>query len=188
MRAAARALLAGALLLAGCVPSLHPLYTEKDLVFTPELLGTWSPKGGKESWAFSADEPRSYSLVYTDEKGRAGKFRVRLLRLEGKRFLDLYPEDPARQGNGYYALHLVKAHSFLYVESLEPRLRLAGMNPHWLERLLARNPGAIAHERRGEQIVLTAATPALQAFVLKHLATKEAFAKPVELERTPGGT
>ena len=46
-RAALAVLLAAAL--AGCAPSLYPVYTEKDLVFEPALVGTWStddPKDG----------------------------------------------------------------------------------------------------------------------------------------------
>ena len=29
-------------LLAGCFPSLHPLYTEEDLVYDSALVGTWT--------------------------------------------------------------------------------------------------------------------------------------------------
>ena len=31
-----------AVLLGGCVPSLHPLYTEKEIVFEEKLLGVWT--------------------------------------------------------------------------------------------------------------------------------------------------
>ena len=33
--------------LMGCIPSLHPLYTEKDLVFDESLLGEWTLDDGK---------------------------------------------------------------------------------------------------------------------------------------------
>ncbi len=35
------ALAAAALLVVGCLPSIHPLFTDKDLVFKKELVGTW---------------------------------------------------------------------------------------------------------------------------------------------------
>jgi hypothetical protein len=175
-----------ALLLAGCIPSLHPFYTEKDLAFDARLLGTWSPQGEKETWAFSAHEPTAYRLVYTDDKGRAGRFKVRLLRLQGHSFLDLHPEEAAPEQNDYYRLHLVRAHSFLHVRKLEPTLVFTAMNPSWLEKHLKANPGAIAHERLAGGIVLTADTAALQVFVLAHLETKDAFGKPAELIRQGG--
>lgn len=180
-----RALAAGALLLlAGCIPSLHPFYTARDLAFDPLLLGTWVPQDEKQTWAFSAHEPDAYRLVYTDDKGRAGRFKVRLLRLEGKTFLDLYPADPPGELNEYYKAHLVKAHTFLHVRELaRSRLELAGLSFGWLDRQLKAEPGAIAHERRNGQVVFTADTRALQAFVLKHLGTRDAFGKPLVLAR-----
>lgn len=129
----------------------------------------------------------AYRLAYTDDKGRKGSFAVRLFRMEGRTFLDLYPAELPEAQNDYYRLHHVRAHTLLHVRSLEPQLVLAAMNPRWLEEHLRSRPDAIDHERRGESIVLTAATPALQAFVLKHLDTKDAFGKPAELERVKGG-
>lgn len=182
MRLAAAGLIA-ALALAACVPSLHPFHFEKDVVFDAQLLGAWAPKDGKSSWAFSAHEPAAYRLVHADDKGREGRFRARLFELRGERFLDLYPEAPAGESNAYHRAHLVKAHTLLHVVELGPRLRLAAMNPDWLRRRLEKDPGLIAHERRGEQVVLTAPTAALQAFVLRLLGEPEAFGKPVELGR-----
>lgn len=172
-----------ALLLAACVPSLHPFHFEKDVVFDAQLLGEWAPKDGKSRWTFSAHEPAAYRLTHADDQGRQGRFRVRLFRLQGETFLDLYPEEPAREANAYYRAHLVKAHTLLHVVELGPRLRLSAMNPDWLRKLLDKAPGAIAHERRGDHVVLTAPTAALQAFVLERLREPEAFGKPVELER-----
>ncbi len=45
-----------AALLAGCVPvmSLHPLYTDKDVIFEEKLLGTWldDPNSPDTAWQF----------------------------------------------------------------------------------------------------------------------------------------
>jgi hypothetical protein len=145
------------------------------------------PTDGKSRWAFSAHEPQAYRLVHSDDAGRAGRFAVRLFRLQGQMLLDLYPEDPPGASNAYHQAHLVKAHTLLHVRRLEPRLVLAAMNPGWLDKHLKDEPDAISHERRGERIVLTAGTAPLQAFVLRHLETPEAFGKPLELERVTGG-
>ena len=65
----------------------------------------------------------------------------------------------------------------------DPALRMSAMSHSWLDELLKKNPGAIAQERRGNEIVFTAGTREMQAFVLKHLSTPEAFGKPTEMER-----
>lgn len=112
---------------------------------------------------------------------------MRLFRLEGRTFLDLYPAELPETHNDYYRLHHVRAHTLLHVRGLGPRLVLAAMNPRWLEEHLRASARPLEHERRGESIVLTAQTAALQAFVLKHLDTQEAFGKPLELDRRGGG-
>ena len=51
MRKAAMWLLLGFLLLpVGCVPSLHPLYTDQDVIFDQSVLGVWAEDGSKETW------------------------------------------------------------------------------------------------------------------------------------------
>jgi hypothetical protein len=59
----------------GCIPSLHPLYTEKDLVFDSSLLGTWvfvDPEENRHSmsWVFqkSKEYADSYDLTITEEE------------------------------------------------------------------------------------------------------------------------
>ena len=177
------AVVALAILLAACVPSLHPFYLEKDVVFDAQLLGEWAPEDGKSRWTFSAHEPDAYRLVHADDKGREGRFRVRLFRMHGESFLDLYPEEPALAGNAYHRAHLLKAHTLLRVLELEPRLRLSAMNPDWLRKRLDAEPGLVAHERRGDEVVLTAPTEALQALVMRLLGEPDAFGKPAVLSR-----
>ncbi len=50
-------------ILAGCVPSLHPLYTDKDTVFELALLGKWSEKDSKATWTFTKGNKKQYNLV-----------------------------------------------------------------------------------------------------------------------------
>ena len=41
------------LLCSGCIPtSLHPLYTEEDILFDQRLIGSWSEEDGDDSWTF----------------------------------------------------------------------------------------------------------------------------------------
>lgn len=171
------------ILLAGCIPSLHPVFTEKDRVFAPALLGTWAADGAKESWTFSAHDPWSYRLVHVDDKERRGIFTAHLVKIGAATFLDLQPAEPGSGTTAFYNFHLLPAHTFFLVHQIEPRLRVSAMSADWLKQHLKRNPGAIRHEVVDDQIVITAPTEALQAFLAKHAATPDAFAKPTEVAR-----
>src|SRR6187401_3334085 len=87
------ALFAFAAVLAGCIPTLHPLYTDDDVIFDPALVGLWAEENSKDTWLYEKVDDKSYRLTYTDGEGKKGEFQARLLKLGGFRFLDLYPED-----------------------------------------------------------------------------------------------
>ena len=169
---------------AGCVPTLHPIYTAGDVVFDQALLGLWrDAESPTETWAFAAASGKAYRLVFTESDGTAGAFVVHLARIGGATFLDLYPEPPERSMNALYADHLVPAHTFLLVERLGPELRLRAPEPEWVSGYLERHPDALAHEVLADRTVITASTEALQRFVLAHLETEGAFGHLAVLER-----
>jgi hypothetical protein len=180
------------LALAGCVPSWNPLYTEKDLTFDPAMLGAWRPgearEDSRESWVFTKNGENLYRLHQTDEKGNKAEFEARLVKLKEHRFLDLHlariEEDDVKL-NGWAAFSLVPAHLILKVEQTEPALKIAAMNPDWMETYLRQHPNAIAHRvLLDSNIVLTASTPDLQKFVLEHVNKDDFFGGPMELKRT----
>lgn len=172
-------------LVLGCVPSLHPLYTEKDVTFDPTLVGVWSEKDKTDTWTFKKSGDNAYELIMTED-GVPGKFEVHLVRLGELLFLDLYPEDPDID-NSFYKAHLIPAHTFLGIQIDKEKdvVRLAMMKPDWLEEAIDSKKVTITHERLGEgdesRIILTASTKALQEFVVKHAA--EAFGELAELHR-----
>jgi hypothetical protein len=182
-------LLASALatVVAGCVPSLHPLYTEKDLVFDAALVGVWSEKeDASETWAFEKTGEKAFKLVYTVD-GKSGEFEAHLLKLGNTLFLDLYPDGKGLDElnrNDFYKSHLIPGHTFAKVTRIEPSVQMAFLNPDWLKELLEQNPKAIRHEKVSDRIVLTASTKELQEFVLKNVNTKDAFGgEPSDLKR-----
>ncbi|MEW5875699.1 MAG: hypothetical protein AB1752_11040 [Candidatus Zixiibacteriota bacterium] len=172
------------LMLIGCIPSLHPLYTDADLVFDPALLGTWMEKSAEdESWTFTQTGKREYELIYTDGDGKPAPFIAHLISFDGRRFLDLYPSGDESPYNGFYQTHLVPAHTFMHVAEISPTLRLAMMNPAWLDSILTKHPKDLAHEREGDAVIITASTSDLQEFVLKHLDTPNAWGEQSELRK-----
>jgi hypothetical protein len=170
----------------GCVPSLHPLYAEKDLAFDPALVGVWEAKDAGR-WDFQAADGKEYRLIYTDDNGKPGKFIAHLVKLDQRLFLDLYPQEPDSNGNAFYWGHLVPAHTFMKVLGIDPKLQLAVMDADWLKKYLKENPKAVAHEvlEDGDRVVLTASTPELQKFVLQHADDEQLWKNVAPMERKP---
>ena len=174
------------LLLSGCiVQSLHPLYTDENVIFDTRLIGQWSEEGSKEIWEFSKmDKQRYRCAVYVDEDEK-GLLEAHLLTIKGKMFLDFFPTEPDDWPSGiFYKLHLLPVHTFAFVKQIEPTLQISFPNMDWLQELLEKNPDAIRHEKRGKHdIILSASTEVLQTFWLAHIDTEGAFDKPIDLQR-----
>ena len=187
MRKAAMWLLLGFLLLpVGCVPSLHPLYTDQDVIFDQSVLGVWAEDGSKETWALTRGGEKEYRLVHTDEDGKKGEFVAHLLKVEGRMFLDLYPVEPELPQNDLYRDHLLRVHSFVAVLQTEPAIRISYVEPQWLKKFLDKQPSALRHEKINDEVVITASPKELQKFLLTHLKTEGAFSEPSELRRKKG--
>ena len=66
-------------------------------------------------------------------------------------------------------------HSFMRVQQIEPTFQMAMMKPDWIKKFLQKNPTAISHEDVDGTIVLTAQPKELQAFLIKHEKTADAW-------------
>ncbi len=189
----------------GCVvPSLHPIYTSDDVIFEDKLLGEWqedkpdSNKASKTRWRFSkaiekskgksaGDDEKadrfSYRLVISKDEAQ-GEFRAHLARIQDTLFLDIQPADPAlKKENARQLGLLLRAHAFFWVESTEPQIRVRSLDPAWLKKHLEKSPDAIAHQVVDDRIILTAPTPELQEFFVRHTKTKDAYTGPGKLQR-----
>jgi hypothetical protein len=168
----------------GCVPSWNPLFTDKDLIFEPKLVGTW--KGDDdETWKFEKDDEKSYKLSYSDKQGKA-TFVAFLLKIKDRQFLNIYLVDDSEQElklNALATMTLVPVHLFLRVDEIGESLKMAACNPEWLDKQLEANPKAVAHLRQPNRILFTAETKELQAFVLKHVEGEALFGRPFTLKR-----
>ncbi len=106
-----------AILLGGCVPSLHPLYTDKELIFEEKLLGTWSDNDPGGKWEFKkVTDSNSYLLTITDDEG-TGSFDAHLVKLNQMLFLDIYPKEAeSLKTCGFWTLHILPVHTFMKIE------------------------------------------------------------------------
>lgn len=87
-----------ALLITGCVPvdSLNPIYTEKNVIFDPALLGEWvgdNPDEGRLRIERAGDN--AYQFVVTEKTDgswmRASVYDAHLVSLGGEQYLDVQP-------------------------------------------------------------------------------------------------
>jgi hypothetical protein len=197
-----------AALLGGCIPvmSLHPLYTEKDVVFEEGLLGTWlnDPNNPESFWKFehtekpksddSSPDEKAYKLTLCDEEGNKGLFIAHLVKLDDKLFLDAYPgespwepKEPNEVDLLFNNMFLLPTHTFMKVDSIEPELKMRLTLESKMEELLKENPNAVEHTKVEDRLVLTASTKELQAFVLKYADNENLFADEMVLNRKAAG-
>ncbi len=187
-------ILALAFFLASCfVTSIHPLYTEKDLVFVPELLGTWKAEDEEDLYTFQQTGKNAYELIITGQESNkkstgildyeeAGRYEAHLVKLGKFLFLDIYPQLPVMEEYGI-DIHLVPVHSFHKILIEKDVLRLVSLDYDWLEEMIKGNKINLAHVRLEDRFVLTASTGELQKFVLKYAEDSEAFSDYSELIR-----
>jgi hypothetical protein len=181
------AVLVGALAatLAGCVvTSVCPYYTQEDLVSESAILGKWTDtKNRDEVWRFEQNDAQTYrfSLI---EPSKTTVMEAHAFKLEGQLFLDIFSLEQD--------YHVIPAHYLLKVSQVVPTLRLAELNEAWLKSLLAKQPTALRHHfvQTGDKpsdrrVVLTAETPELQKFIIRHLTTEPAWDNTFELKRDP---
>ena len=178
MKKAATLIFIGLLfLMTGCnfIPSVHPLYTDQDLIFDPLLVGVWADKDGNLTWTFTKKAENAYTLLYVDEKGKKGEFTVHLLEVGDRRVLDIYAADPDIQQNDFYKCHLLPVHTFMRMQQQGDGLQMASLKQDWIKKYLQEHPDAIKHEKVDDGILLTAQSKDMQAFLLKHDKTADAW-------------
>ncbi|MFK8104927.1 MAG: hypothetical protein AB8G15_20580 [Saprospiraceae bacterium] len=178
-------------LLQGCIPSLHPLYTAKDLV-THKALAQQSYVGGNCEWEFKTIEgEKAYQLIHT-ENSKVAHFKVHLVKLDEYLFFDFYPiskvseADPISppqipKGNTFSEMHVVPVHSFAKAEFVEGNIVIQQFDADWLEKLFKERRIRIKHERTEKGIVLTASTKELQKFILKYAEEDKAYTEAIVL-------
>lgn len=174
----------------GCIPSLHPLFTPKDLVFDPALIGVWSEDDEEtETWQFQrvAGNGKSYRLSIRDDEGRTADMRAHLVKLNDRLYLDMVAdslgESPtgeiSKQMNEYTSASLIRGHLIARVWQIVPELKMTLMNSDFMTGVFNAEPEALAHiGTQQEGFVITASTKELQAFIIKHADNEKLFERP----------
>ena len=178
----------------GCLSALHPLFTEKDIVFDPRLVGIWRvgdkdtaifQKGSTETFRELPEElqhlaGKAYLLTIKDAEEEL-KYYAFLSRIGKELYLDYYPAETLRQHqyDGFYKQHLTRLHSFYKVQfNNSESFKISQFDEKYLRDLINNKQIRIRHEVRFDgSYVITAPTEELQQYVLKYGSTPEAYIK-----------
>jgi hypothetical protein len=181
--------------LTGCLSTLHPLFTEKELVFDNRLLGRWKVGDGTDIAIFEKGTPASFNqlpealrklsnkgyLVTIQDDNIVVKYYAFLTSLGKQLYIDYYPCENVQQVryDGFYKQHLVKMHSFYRIRFNDDQsFETSQFDEDFLKKLIDNKQIRIKYEVRFDgNYVITAPTEELQQYVLKYGDDPEAYYK-----------
>ncbi len=183
--------------LTGCLSALHPLFTEKDLEFNAQLVGSWRVGEDDAVYTFQRGTPESfdnlpeglqrlagkaYTLSISSEATgeETAKYYAFLVRIGKHLYLDYFPEQTNAQ-RGYaefFKMNFVRMHSFYRLLPGEDgnTMTIGQFAESYMRKLIDNKQIRIKHETRMDgSYVITAPTEELQQYVLKYGDAGDAY-------------
>jgi hypothetical protein len=183
--------------LTGCLTTLHPIFTEKDIVYDSKLIGTWkmleqedkgpsvlTEKGqavitnlATETTVelpgnISAIKQKGYLISYVDNDGMTDRYIAFLARIGKHLYFDYYPADKKedRKLDEFFGVHFVKMHTSYRVEiSNDGSFELSQLDGSYVKSLIDEKKIRISHETDADDnTIITASTRELQQYLLKY--------------------
>jgi hypothetical protein len=184
-------LICGCLTLSGCddsdgglVLSIQPSFTDADLEFDPDLVGTWLADDGTLKVTFAEGEKRTYSLVVTEldaGKQSSGEFEAHLVRLGSDWFIDFFPTS-LLPSSEFLQMHLLRAHSIARLELRQDSIHLAFLSGSWLKQQIKQQVVDVSYQDAQGTLLLTGTTDEIQRLIHLH-ADEGAFSDEAQLNR-----
>jgi len=185
----------GLALLNGCLTTLHPIFTEKDLVFDPRLAGNWKKSKDSSTALYrqantddleelSPTLKRNAARIYIrEEKHADGKAKSKsfafMVKLGKYYYLDYYPADlkPNEPANEFFAVHYVPLHSIYRIKFTgNHSFDIQQLDAGYLEKLIRNKQVRLKHEVTDDgNYLITAPTAELQQYLIKYSDTPEAY-------------
>ena len=176
--------------LTGCLTTLHPIFTENDLAYDPNLIGVWNTENeGKKGKVMisnlatenslelpgniSSIKQHGYFIIYQDENGKTSEQYIAFLARIGKHlYFDYYPADKKedRKLDEFFGVHFVRMHTSYRVEILKDGgFELSQLDGSYVKNLIDEKKIRISHETDADDnTVITAPTKELQQYLLKY--------------------
>ena len=159
--------------------SLHPFYTDQELVFDEELLGSWGDDSG--FCKFEKYKEDNYILTITEDTSKA-EFIAHLVDINNMLFLDVLPAKPFLGENFIQEAFYVPGYALWKIEQNEDTLELCFMDG--IVDILENDPNQLKHEIVDEDnLLLTASTEDLQNFIKQHANNKALFSECKKMKR-----
>jgi hypothetical protein len=166
-------------IMASCIPSLYPLYRQKDLLIDDRLVGLYEIDED-EYWKIRRLDPnfeklkgdwQKYHTGYTyklsvREDEELEEFALHLLKLGENLYLDFFPVDYVIR-HDFLDMHMVPTHIFAKVELTEQAMIIHFFDIEWLEDLIEEKRIKISHVELQDRYLLSAKTEELQKFITK---------------------
>jgi hypothetical protein len=188
-------LFAVVLCLAGCLTTLHPIFTAKDLITDPRLIGNWEkakdktkviyrqPNANELSNLSPALQSEAGKIYMLDEKDERGDIRSTnyafMVKLGKYYYMDYYPasEKERRSADHFFAAHYIPMHSIYRIEfENNNSFNVQRLDGGYLEKLIKNKQIRIRHEVMEDGgIFITAPTEELQQYLIKYSDVPEAY-------------
>jgi hypothetical protein len=165
------------LVTAGCVRSLHPIYTEQTLTYDPAFLGSWLDEKGETRLDIAASSDndergavKSYRVTYTDKDAKPARLLGHLAKVGDLLVADLMLADESElPASDFAKSHLFPLHTFWVVRHDDAAaMTIRAVDHDWMKKFAKENPGEIAHFMSNDDVILTAPPEELQKFLLAH--------------------
>ena len=157
--------------------AIHPAYTDADIVFDERLIGTWGDEPGGSLVVTRHGQEDSYDLAYASHN-KTTALRATLTKLGPDVLADVTLDESRLPEDDTYRSFVLPLHMFYVVKVDAQALTLRGFDTKAVADYLKAHPDAIAHEHGKAQtaddrdVLLTADTPALRAFLTKMISTE----------------
>jgi len=175
------------ILLNSCLETLHPIFTEKDLIYDARLIGTWKTDttGGRAIITNLATESsvqlpgnissiskKGYLISYKDKDGSLSGLYIAFLARIGKHlYFDYYPADKKNDKtvDNFFMVHLTKMHTSYRVNFTKDGFEMSQLDEGFIRQLIDEKKIRISHEKSEEDdIIITASTSELQQYIIKY--------------------
>jgi hypothetical protein len=194
-------------LLNGCLSTLHPIFTEKDLAYNPKLLGSWKMATDEKNNGsltmkgtatitnlateksvtlpgnLSSIKQKGYLVTYRDENGNITEQYIAFLARIGKHlYFDYYPADikEEKKLDEFFTAHFIKMHTSYRVDLIKDGgFQLSQLDQDYVNKLIEEKKIRIRHEKDedGNIGVITASTQELQQYLIKYGDDPHAYRK-----------
>jgi len=166
-----------ALVWLGCpARSIFPLLTPAEHVFPPALSGKWVlvEESSRDTVTFinSGDECIIQSPAEGEGTAPYQEYQAYTRQLGEYWYLDTYPK------SSDIPAHTLPIHMIHRFQVLGDTLKIASLEMEWLRELTKRQALSLPHLILDDEVILTASTAELQAFVQQHAADPGAFPDP----------